>query len=281
MKNIENTAKSVLLMDKQLRNELLIKDGILQAKKLWENTYIKKQIDKRRNGGTFTVRDHICAMVYSMLTSGAPWNRVEPHIDIQTGRIAILDEIFYQYDVDKLLSAAPAEFVSKITAQELGTPYLKKQMYALANVNIEKLLTLEKEYGSVDNFYQSIIHTDSTMKTLVKELSAVGKPHKFAQLGEALTAEYLRNVGYDIAKPDRHICRVLGSKYLACSESEIVPVYETFDIVANIAKGLNKPVAEVDYILWSYCANGYGEICTAKNPKCKKSVVNNCKHKSI
>ncbi len=281
MKNIENTAKSVLLMDKQLRNELLIKDGILQAKKLWENTYIKKQIDKRRNGGTFTVRDHICAMVYSMLTSGAPWNRVEPHIDIQTGRIAILDEIFYQYDVDKLLSAAPAEFVSKITAQELGTPYLKKQMYALANVNIEKLLTLEKEYGSVDNFYQSIIHTDSTMKTLVKELSAVGKPHKFAQLGEALTAEYLRNIGYDIAKPDRHICRVLGSKYLACSESEIAPVYETFDIVANIAKELNKPVAEVDYILWSYCANGYGEICTAKNPKCKKCVVNNCKHKSI
>lgn len=281
MKNIENTAKSVLLMDKQLRNELLIKDGILQAKKLWENTYIKKQIDKRRNGGTFTVRDHICAMVYSMLTSGAPWNRVEPHIDIQTGRIAILDEIFYQYDVDKLLSAAPAEFVSKITAQELGTPYLKKQMYALANVNIEKLLTLEKEYGSVDNFYQSIIHTDSTMKTLVKELSAVGKPHKFAQLGEALTAEYLRNIGYDIAKPDRHICRVLGSKYLACSESEIVPVYETFDLVANIAKELNKPVAEVDYILWSYCANGYGEMCTAKNPKCKKCVVNNCKHKSI
>lgn len=281
MKNIENTAKSVLLMDKQLRNELLIKDGILQAKKLWENTYIKKQIDKRRNGGTFTVRDHICAMVYSMLTSGAPWNRVEPHIDIQTGRIAILDEIFYQYDVDKLLSTAPAEFVSKITAQALGNPHIKNQMDALVNVNIKKLLTLEKEYGSVDNFYQSIIHTDSTMKTLVKELSAVGKPHKFAQLGEALTAEYLRNVGYDIAKPDRHICRVLGSKYLACAESEIVPVYETFDIVANIAKELNKPVAEVDYILWSYCANGYGEICTAKNPKCKKCVVNNCKHKSI
>ncbi len=281
MKNIENTAQSVLLMDKQLRNELLIKDGTLQAKKLWENTYIKKQIDKRRNGGTFTVRDHICAMVYSMLTSGAPWNRVEPHIDIKTGRIAIIDEIFYQYDVDKLLSTAPTEFVSKITAQTLGNPYIKNQMDALVNVNIKKLLTLEKEYGSVDNFYQSIIHTDSTMKTLVKELSAVGKPHKFAQLGEALTAEYLRNVGYDIAKPDRHICRVLGSKYLACSESEIVPVYETFDIVANIAKELNKPVAEVDYILWSYCANGYGEMCTAKNPKCKKCVVNNCKHKSI
>ena len=46
MKNIDKVANSVLLMDKQLLEELMIKDGTVQAKKLWENTYIKKQIDK-------------------------------------------------------------------------------------------------------------------------------------------------------------------------------------------------------------------------------------------
>lgn len=276
MENIENVAKSVLLMDKQLREELLVKDGKVQNKKLWEHTHIKKQIDRRKSGDTFTVTDHIRAMVYSMLTSGAPWNRLEPYIDIETGRIWIIDEIFYQYDVDKLLSTDPSELVGQITAQTLGTPYIKNQMNVLINANIEKLLALEKEYGSIDNFYQSII-----MKTLVKELSAAGKPHKFTQLGEALTAEYLRNVGYDIAKPDRHICRILGSDILGCSDKKVVPIYEAFDIVAAIANALEKNTAEVDYILWSYCANGYGEICTAKNPKCDKCVVNNCKHKSI
>lgn len=273
MKNIENAAKSVLLMDKQLREELLIKDGTVQAKKLWGNTYIKKQIDKRENGGIFTVSDHIRAMVYSMLTSGASWNRVEPRIVIQTGRILLIDKIFYQYDVDKLLSTDPTELVSKITAQTLGNPYIKNQMNALVNVNVKKLLTLEKEYGSIDNFYQSIINTDSTLKTLVKELSAVGKPHKFAQLGEALTAEYLRNVGYDIAKPDRHIRRILGSEYLGCSLRKYAAPYEAIDIIADIAKSLNKPAAEVDYILWAYCANGFGEVCTLKNPKCQSCVA--------
>lgn len=87
-------------------------------------------------------------------------------------------------------------------------------------------------------------------------------------MGEALTAEYLRNVGYDISKPDRHIRRILGSKYLGCSECEIVPIFEAFDIVAEIAEELNKSVAEVDYILWSYCAKDYGEICTKNKPKC-------------
>ena len=251
----------------------MVKDGKVQNKKLWEHTHIKKQIDRRKNGDTFTVTDHIRAMVYSMLTSGAPWNRLEPHIDIETGRIWIIDEIFYQYDVDKLLSTDPSELVGQITAQTLGAPYIKNQMNALINANIENLLALEKEYGSTDNFYQSIINTDSTMKTLVKELSAAGKPNKFAQLGEALTAEYLRNVGYDIAKPDRHICRILGSDILGCSDKKVVPIYEAFDIVAAIANALEKDTAEVDYILWSYCASGYGEICTLKNPKCQYWVA--------
>ena len=156
MKNIEAVANAVLLMDKQLREELLIKDGTLQAKKLWENTYIKKQIDKRENGGTFTVSDHICAMVYSMLTSGASWSRVEPSLDIETGRIKLIDEIFCQYDVDTLLNTDPMILVDKVKEQTLGTQYIKNQMVALIGTNIGKILSLEKEYGSIDNFYQKL-----------------------------------------------------------------------------------------------------------------------------
>lgn len=281
MKNIDKVANAVLLMDKQLREELLIKDGTVQAKKLWENTYIKKQIDKRENGGTFTIQDHIRAMVYSMLTSGASWNRVEPSIDIETGRVLLIDEIFYQYDVDTLLNTDPMDLVDRVKQHKLGTQYIKNQMVALIGTNIGKLQSLEKEYGSIDNFYQEFIVTDPTLKTLIKTLSAEGKPHKYVQLDVALNAEYLRNVGYDIAKPDRHICRILGSKNLGCSDSEITSIYEAFDIVAEIAKVLGKHTAEVDYILWSYCANGYGEICTVNKPKCDICVVKHCKNKSI
>ena len=280
MKNIDKVANSVLLMDKQLLEELMLKDGTVQAKKLWENTYIKKQIDKRENGGTFTIQDHIRAMVYSMLTSGAPWNRVEPSIDIETGRVLLIDEIFYQYDIDTLLNTDPMYLFERVKQHKLGTQYIKNQMVALIGTNIGKMLSLEKEYGSIDNFYQNFIDTDPTLKTLVKVLSAEGKPHKYAQMGEALTAEYLKNVGYDIAKPDRHICRILGGEHLGCHNNAEVPKYEVFDLVAEVATYLNRHTAEIDYILWSYCANGYGEICSVRKPKCDICVARDiCKHK--
>lgn len=273
MKDMETVANAVLLMDKQLREELFIRDGKIQTKKLWENTYIKKQLDKRRDGGDFTVSDHIRGMVYSMLTSGAAWNRLEPHIDTATGQIPVIDDIFYQYDVNALLNAAPAVLVGRVKEHRLGTQYLTNQISALIGVNIGKLLAIEKEYGSVDHFYQSLADKNDNLKTLLRELATAGKPYKLAQLGEALTAEYLKNVGYDIGKPDRHIRRILGSEYLGCSKHQDVPPYEAIDIIADIAKSLNKPAAEMDYILWAYCASGFGEVCTKKNPKCMELCI--------
>lgn len=268
MIDTKTVANSVLQMDKQMRESLFINNGEPQAKKLWENTYIKKQLDRRKNGETFTVSDHIRGMIYSMLTSGAAWNRLEPHIDIATGQIPIIDDIFYQYDVTALQSADPTELCEKVKALKLGTQYLKNQTEALVKENIGKLLSIQEKYGSVDNFYQSLADKNDNLKTLVRELATAGKPYKFAQLGEALTAEYLKNVGYDIGKPDRHIRRILGCEYLGCSKHKDVPSDEAIDIIADIAKSLNKSAAEVDYILWAYCANGFGEVCTKGKPKC-------------
>ena len=90
-------------MDNALRQYLLIKNGKLQEKKLWENTFIKHQIDKRNSGEIFSLSDHIRAMVYSLLSSGIVWDRIENEIDLTTGRILSIDEIFHQYDTEYLL----------------------------------------------------------------------------------------------------------------------------------------------------------------------------------
>ena len=57
MKNIERAAEFVLLMDKQLKNQLFVVNGEVQGKKLWENTFIKHQLDKRDAGDKFSVGD--------------------------------------------------------------------------------------------------------------------------------------------------------------------------------------------------------------------------------
>lgn len=266
--NVKKAAKAVIGMDKHLRNDLL-----QQKSKLWENTYIKHQIDSRNQGNPFTIEDHIKAMVYAMLSSGISWKRVENGIDNDTGNIIPIDKIFYQYNIKKLQQSSAEELRDKIKEINCASQYTLKQMTALLNDNIEKLISFENEYVSIDTYYQTFIDKDSSFKLLIKALSSPTSKDKMSQMGEALTAEYLRNVGYDTSKPDRHIRRILGSKHLSCSEYETVPIFEAFDIVAEIASELNKPVAEVDYILWSYCANGYGEICTLNKPKCDKCVV--------
>lgn len=261
MNDMKAVSAAVTEMDIQLRQNLT------SPKMLWENTFIKHQLDKRTEGGTFCLSDHIQAMVYSMLSSGITWKRVESMTDLETGRIIPLDDLFCEYDPDYVSGCDPTELSVEIKGLRLASQYTENQMKALITVNIPKLKAIEKEYGSIDTLYKKYI-IDGDISCLVWKLSATDSKMKYAQMGEALVAEYLKNAGYNTSKPDRHIRRILGSNHLACSDSKIVPIFEAFDIVADIAKESGKPTAEVDYILWSYCASGYGEICTQKNPKC-------------
>ena len=270
---MEDVCKIVNQMEIQLRTNLLLKDGQIQEKKLWENTYIKHQIDRRNSKDLFSIRDHIRGMVYAMLSSGIAWERVEDSIDVSTGKIKVIDEAFHQYDPDVLLTCSPEELSDRVKHLHCASQSTKKQMSGLIHTNIKKLKQIEKVYGSIDTYYQEFIDKDCSYKTLIRTLSDSNSKDKMVEMGEALNAEYLRNVGYDMAKPDRHTRRILGSRILACSDYETVPLFETLDIAKEIADKLKKPVAEVDYILWSYCSKGYGEVCTVINPKCNICVA--------
>ncbi len=263
---IARTAESVEIMGEYLKT-------VLNGKKLWENTHVKKQIKKREQGEHFTVSDHIRGMVYAMLSSGISWERVEKDIDESTGRILSIDKIFHNYDADTLLSCSVETLKEDIKVQRLAGISTNNQLKGLIPDNIRKLKQWEDTFGSIDSYYKRFIEKDSSYQILIETLSQSDSENKMKQMSEALTAEYLRNVGYDLAKPDRHVRRILGNSILACSEHEIVPVFEAMEIVRQIADILNRHVAEVDYILWSYCATGYGEICTSRRPLCCDCVI--------
>lgn len=263
-------ANLVFAMEEQLKSKLS-KD---EPDKLWENTFIRKQIKKRKEGKEpFTLQDHIRAMVYSMLSSGNKWADVSKNADSVTGRIPDVDEIFFNYDVEKLKECTPEQLRNNVKKIHCGTQSTLQQMDALLSTNIPKLISLETEYETIDTYYQRFIDIDDTLKTLVIVLSSAGSIAKLEQMNVALVCEYLRNIGYDIPKPDRHICRILGSEHLALSDKKEVPPFEAFDIVVALAEITGKPTAEMDYILWAYCADGYGEICRKKNAKCEKCVA--------
>lgn len=264
--NADTTAVAVRKIDEYLCREL-------PARKLFKHTYICKQIEKRKKGGSFDVSDHIRAMVYSMLSSGISWDRVERCIDEESGRITVIDKAFNDYDTNYILNTRPQIFAKAVKELHCASQATMKQMEALVNVNVSKLMDFEKHNGSIDSYYEKFITEGCNMTCLVRQLSASDSKDKLSQMGEALVCEYLKNVGYDIAKPDRHIRRILGSKVLGCSEKETADIFESIDIVAKIAAAMDKPAAEVDYILWAYCANGFGQICTSQSPKCDICVV--------
>ncbi len=265
----QEMADLVFAMEKQLKNDIL-KDS---PQKLWDNNFIKKQIERRKKGETFTLKDHIRAMVYSMLSSGSSWDRISKDTDPDTKCMFIVDKVFCNYDTEQLLKHTSEQLKEAVKDIGCGTLSTRKQMEALLSANIPKLLELEKEYRTIDTYYQKFIKLDSTLKTLVTALSSSESKDKMVQMDIALVCEYLRNVGYDIPKPDRHICRILGSDYLAFSSEQTVPPFEVFDIIVKLAEMTGKHNAEVDYILWSYCADGYGEICKKEKPNCDICVA--------
>ena len=113
-------------LDNYLRNILR-----LEPYKLWENTYIKKQIEKRKEATeSFSLQDHIRAMVYSMLSSGVSWERISRNADKKTGCIPAVDHIFFDYDVGRLLKTSPHELTKNLKDIRCGSQYTQKQMEA-------------------------------------------------------------------------------------------------------------------------------------------------------
>ena len=91
-------------------------------------------------------------------------------------------------------------------------------------------------------------------------------------IGPALAWEYLRNLGIDGAKPDVHLKRILSSDRLHFSFNKNISDDEFYEIMSKIKNNTNKLYIELDNLLWSYCAEGQAEICTAK-PNCAKCVI--------
>lgn len=255
-----------------IEKELDEKFNAEDKSKLWEKFYIKKQIEKREKGLPFTLSDHVRAMVYSLLSSFNEWNKIESNKDE-------IDKIFCNFDIHRLLHKLKEKsdfFEKELKSIKCGTQSMRRQIAVLPG-NIELLQKIQKKgKGDIDAFYQVQISTNASgehpYKELIKMLSTKNSEYKLKQMGIALVAEYLRNVGYGISKPDRHIVRLLGPNGLQEhsyeNDASDTARWKAFEIIRNYAMKTNKSEAYIDYLFWAYCANKYGEICTKKAPKC-------------
>lgn len=212
-------------------------------------------IQQRKSGRTFTTADHIRALVYAQLSNNRPWAQIEAHIHQ-------IDQIFFGYDKEKILATPYDYFLNEILAIRCGNRGIRKQMYALHG-NIRKFERIEQEFGSLDRFVVSGTAIE------IADLLANSVKYKLDTLGLALALEYLRNVGIDAAKPDTHICRILGCDRLGYSAKTAAGEYEAIEIIDTMSHETGYTASQIDALLWLFCSNDNGRICTEK-PHCSQ-----------
>lgn len=248
----------------------------INGKKRYNEPNIKK-VEERKNGRIFSMSDHICAMIYSYLSNNREWKDIERHINE-------IDRIFCFYDVEKIRKKIDTDsyqyFIDEITKNSLkcGNRRIKYQMKNLM-YNIELFSEIEHVYGSMDKFVTSeepeeiLKKLTTTSSKFEKSENDKIKSFKIKEMGVPLASEYLRNVGIDIPKPDTHLCRFLGKERMGNSKKQIATEKEVFEQVKELSKKSGKTAVEIDNLIWSYCAAGYGEQCVA-NPDCENCCIN-------
>lgn len=206
------------------------------------------------------MQDHISAMVYALLSNLREWKTIEK----KKGK---LDEIFCYFNIEQLKQKDKTKLTKEILAEGCGNLCIWKQMRGL-NYDIEILEKIDREENGINKYFLKTPQLD-----LVKQLIKDGAKYRMENFGPALISEYLKGVGVDIVKPDRHLCRIVGR--LGFSRKQKNNEWETFEICENISRELGIPQREVDTILWQFCVEDKVNICTA-TPKCAECPIKGC-----
>lgn len=110
---------------------------------IWTND----NLQQRKKGKEFTLSDHIKGLIYSLLSNQRPWKGIVANMDK-------IENIFYDFHVDKIKAENPEKFVNEIRKIKCGNRNINQQMKSLSQ-NIAIMEEIERDYGSMDNFVTS------------------------------------------------------------------------------------------------------------------------------
>jgi len=220
-------------------------------------------IEARRQGKPFTTQEHVESLALAQLSSQRPWKQIEVNIEK-------LRAVFLAFDPEALASADLDEIERRVRALRCGNRQIRRQIKILPE-NIACFHRIENEWGGLDVFVQS-----DKPAVIARELGE-GHRYKLKQVGFTLALEYLRNVGIDAAKPDVHICRIIGPQRLGWARNDPSP-FAAAEIIREKAKEIGVSAAYLDGLLWLFAAKGYGGICGAE-PNCNACRVLNCRQR--
>lgn len=224
-------------------------------------------VEARSAGRPWRDDDVFKALLMAVLSANADWSKIEA---VQ-GELA---EPFSGFRLEWYAERSNAEigdrFMPWFKDRKAGSMTLERGLANLVGA-ARILLEYSRTHGTADGYFTSLLdRCDGDPKQAALRLGCRGVD-KLPAFGVPLAAEALKNLGFDVAKPDRHIMRAIGSFGLvgfgswqdardagngrqppdSTSSEWLLAAMATVEEIAN-AEG--KRVAFVDNALWLLCA---------------------------
>ena len=206
------------------------------------------------------------AVLLAVLSSNTDWSRIE---SVQ----AELSDLFSGFSLKSYASLADARigdrFLPWFKARKAASIALGQDLVNLIGA-ARILLEYSRNHGAADSYFTSLMQRcDGDPKLAALRLGCRGVD-KLPSLGVPLAAEALKNLGFDVAKPDRHLMRAIGSFRLvhfgrwtdtgAWRQGRATPVPTpkrqllAMTAVQEIAQATDERVVLVDNAIWLLCA---------------------------
>jgi hypothetical protein len=218
-------------------------------------------IRARNDGWTPSDEEVLQGLLLAYLSAMTDWRKIQSNRDELMGVLSS----WLPGKVANLTDTKLGQLERWFLSRGMGSVLLKKQLVWLRE-SAGVFVRMRHELGGIDDF----LRRRSGSNDLAMMLGSPKSEWKLPGVGIPLAAEFLKNLGFDDFKPDRHLIRILGPKRLGyCKRNDTISIRHWGIKTAREAGLL---AAELDQMLWLYCARGYGNTCSA-NPRCQACLM--------
>ena len=220
-------------------------------------------VEARSAGRTWSDDEVFKGVLLAVLSANTDWSRIERIQDE-------LAELFSAFSLETYAETSQDDigdrFLPWFTARKAGSVALERSLVGLIDT-ARILLAYSRTHGRAEGYFTSLVRRcDGDPKRAALGLGCQGE-FKLPSLGVPLAAEALKNLGFDVAKPDRHVMRAVGAFGLvrftrwadnrggnagrapphSTSKNSLLAVMSA---VEEISEAAGKPVVLVDNSIW-------------------------------
>jgi len=219
---------------------------------------------KRREAGHRWSDDEVFeALLRAVLSSHTNWAKVERVLPE-------LRDAFFGFGLRRYADTTDdyinCTLVPLFKKHKAGSISLRRNLMGLRET-ARILSNWSTAHGSAEHYFLDVIKRSmGDPKGAAVALGKTGSAKKLPALGVPIAAESLRNMGFDVSKPDRHVCRAVGSFGLVRfrtwqdrrgakpPQASAAEMLATMTIVERIGRLVGERPTLIDNAIWLLCA---------------------------